>query len=162
MRPAIRPFSDDDLDSLIDLTLRGFIPIFESFERILGPAVYSHIWPDWRAGQRKAVETICGDVDQYMVWVADVNGRAVGYVAYTVDEEGKTGEIQLIAVDPDYQNQGIATTLCEKVLEEITDCGMTFAKVETGGDPSHAPARRAYEKAGFIGLPLVRYFRKLD
>jgi len=161
MTHAIRPFSDEDLESLIDLTLRAFVPIFESFERILGPAVYSHIWPDWRAGQREAVETMCGDPDRYAVWVADVAGRAVGYVAYTVDEESKTGEIQLIAVDPDYQNGGIATALCTRVLDEMTAQRMTFAKVETGGDPSHAPARSAYEKAGFTGLPLVRYFKKL-
>lgn len=28
-------------------------------------------------------------------------------------------------------------------------------------DPGHAPARRAYEKAGFMALPLVRYYRAL-
>ena len=38
---------------------------------------------------------------------------------------------------------------------------MTLAQVETGGDVSHAPARRAYEKAGYTGLPLVRYFKTL-
>ena len=27
--------------------------------------------------------------------------------------------------------------------------GMDIAVVETGGDPGHAPARAAYEKAGF-------------
>jgi hypothetical protein len=39
---------------------------------------------------------------------------------------------------------------------------MRFAKVHTGLDPSHAPARRAYEKAGFTTqLPTVDYYRKL-
>jgi RimJ/RimL family protein N-acetyltransferase len=38
---------------------------------------------------------------------------------------------------------------------------MAIAMVETGGDPGHAPARAAYEKAGFRVLPLARYFRKL-
>jgi hypothetical protein len=33
--------------------------------------------------------------------------------------------------------------------------------VETGGDPGHGPARRAYEKAGFGLWPVARYFKKL-
>lgn len=36
------------------------------------------------------------------------------------------------------------------------------ATVGTGGDPSHAAARRAYEKAGFDAvIPSVWMFRKL-
>jgi hypothetical protein len=31
----------------------------------------------------------------------------------------------------------------------MKEAGMQVATVSTGGDPSHAPARRAYEKAGF-------------
>lgn len=39
---------------------------------------------------------------------------------------------------------------------------MALATVSTGGDPSHAPARRAYEKAGFgPGLPSVYLYRVL-
>jgi RimJ/RimL family protein N-acetyltransferase len=33
--------------------------------------------------------------------------------------------------------------------------------VETGADPGHAPARAAYEKAGFELMPLARFFKKL-
>jgi len=40
--------------------------------------------------------------------------------------------------------------------------GMDIAVVETGGDPGHAPARAAYESAGFTLLPIARYFRLLD
>jgi hypothetical protein len=38
---------------------------------------------------------------------------------------------------------------------------MTVAMVETGGDPGHAAARRTYEKAGYILLPIARYFKSL-
>jgi hypothetical protein len=40
--------------------------------------------------------------------------------------------------------------------------GMDIAVVETGGDSGHAPARAAYETAGFTLLPIARYFRLLD
>jgi hypothetical protein len=39
---------------------------------------------------------------------------------------------------------------------------MRVATVGTGGDPSHAPARRAYEKAGFDReIPSVWMYRPL-
>ena len=40
--------------------------------------------------------------------------------------------------------------------------GMTFCKVATGLDDAHAPARRAYEKAGFDkSVPSITYYRTL-
>jgi len=38
---------------------------------------------------------------------------------------------------------------------------MKLAVVSTGGDESHVPARRSYEKAGYTALPLVKYYRDL-
>jgi predicted kinase len=38
---------------------------------------------------------------------------------------------------------------------------MRYVTVSTGGDPSHAPAQRAYEKAHFVPIPVVHYFRTL-
>ena len=39
---------------------------------------------------------------------------------------------------------------------------MTYAKVATGLDDAHAPARRAYERAGFdIKVEDVTYYKKL-
>jgi hypothetical protein len=38
---------------------------------------------------------------------------------------------------------------------------MQVAMVETGGDPGHAPARRACEKADYTLLPVARYFKAL-
>jgi ribosomal protein S18 acetylase RimI-like enzyme len=67
----------------------------------------------------------------------------------------------LLAVHPDHQNLGIGTELNTLALEKMREGGMKMAKVETGGDPSHAPARRSYEKAGYRALPLVRYFLDL-
>ena len=39
--------------------------------------------------------------------------------------------------------------------------GAVLAVIGTGGDPGHAPARAAYEKAGFRPFPQVRYYRML-
>ena len=76
-------------------------------------------------------------------------------------ESEKKGEVILLAVHPDYQNKNIGTDLNLKAIENMTMAGMKLAVVETGGEESHAQARKAYEKAGYVGLPIVRYFKNL-
>jgi GNAT superfamily N-acetyltransferase len=93
--------------------------------------------------------------------VAEVDERVTGFIAYTVNREEKTGEVELLAVHPDYQNRGIGTALNKFVLEKMKENGVEVAMVATGGDPGHAPARRSYEKAGYTALPLVRYYKDL-
>jgi GNAT superfamily N-acetyltransferase len=157
----IRPVCDDDVDDLVRLSLLAWIPIFSSFRQILGPNIYILIWPDWRTSQREAVERVCKDGEKTIVWVAEVDGLVVGFLAYELNIKEKTGEVQLLAVHPEYQNLGIGTELNNFALKKMKESGMKMARVDTGGDPSHAPARRSYQKAGYTALPLVRYFKDL-
>ena len=157
----LRPVRDEDTESLVHLSLLTWEPVFASFRQILGPEIYAIIWPDWKAGQQAAVENVCRDGEQTHVWVAEWDGSVVGFVAYELRPAGKTGEVQLLAVHPGYQNLGIGTELNALALAKMKESGMRLAIAETGGDPSHAPARRSYEKAGYTGLPLVRYFKDL-
>lgn len=157
----IRPVRDEEVEALVQLTLGAFGPIFRSFEAMLGPAVYNLIWPDWRVSQRKGVETLCRERDRHLVWVAELDAKPVGFVACDLNLQDRTAEVQLIAVSPDYQNQGIGTALNRFALERMKESGVRLTHVDTGGDPSHAPARRAYEKAGYVAMPLVRYFKSL-
>ena len=46
-------------------------------------------------------------------------------------------------------------------LERVKENGTELTHFDTGGDPAHAPARRSYEKAGYVPIPLVRYFKNL-
>jgi ribosomal protein S18 acetylase RimI-like enzyme len=156
----IRPVGDVDVEDLVRLSLLAWDPVFRSFEQLLGRAVYTLIWPDWKTGQREAIEAVCQDAEKTTVWVAEADGMVVGFVAYELHED-RTGEVQLLAVHPAYQNRGIGTKLNTFALQKMKDSGMKMARVETGGDPSHAPARRSYEKAGYTALPLVRYFKVL-
>jgi ribosomal protein S18 acetylase RimI-like enzyme len=107
------------------------------------------------------VEKICKDSENNMVWVADLDGTIAGFIAYDLNTKEKTGEVQLLAVHPEYQNRGIGTELNNFALRKMQESGMKLAVVGTGGDPGHAPARRSYEKAGYTGLPLVRYYKDL-
>jgi len=161
MNLHIRPVRNTDVEDLVRLSLLAWAPVFSSFEQVLGHNIYTLIWPDWRTSQRDGIETVCKDGGKTIVWVAELDGMVVGFLAYQLNIQDKTGEVQLLAVHPEYQNLGIGTELNIFALKQMKESGMIMARVETGGDPSHAPARRSYEKAGYTGLPLVRYYKDL-
>lgn len=160
MKLLIRPVSDNDINDLVQLTLLAFEPVFSSFAQILGPQINPVIYPDWKTRQRDRVELLCKN-EKFEVWVAELKGMAVGLIAYEFHNNDKTGEVQFLAVHPEYQNGGIGTELNNFALQKMQEAGMRMAVVGTGGDESHAPARRSYEKSGFTALPLVRFYKKL-
>jgi ribosomal protein S18 acetylase RimI-like enzyme len=162
MRPRIRSFDDRDAEAVVDLSLRAWAPVFASLEQVLGSDIFGRLHPDWREDQRRAVEDVLA-AKEGRVWVAEVNGTAVvGFVSVGLfDAERSMGEISMLAVDPDHKDGGIGTALTEFALDRLKDDGMKVAMVETGGDPGHAAARRTYEKAGFVLLPIFRYFKNL-
>jgi len=161
MNLDIRPLGEQDVEAVVQLSLLAWEPVFESLQQVLGPPIYTAIWPDWRTSQRTAIESICADGGATQTWVAELAGTVVGFLSYRLHLEEKTGEVLLVAVHPTHQNRGIGTALNEFALRKMQAFGMQLAKVETGGDPGHAPARSCYEKAGYTALPLVRYFRRL-
>jgi ribosomal protein S18 acetylase RimI-like enzyme len=157
----IRPFTDKDIEDIVQLSLLAWEPVFSSFEEILGPKIYPIIYPDWRKSQQEGVEKVCMDRVKYNVLVAEVEGKVVGFLAYELQPDDGTAEVYLLAVHPEYQNHGIGTELNLVALQEMKAAGITLAVVGTGGDESHAPARKSYEKAGYTALPLVRYYKDL-
>lgn len=158
----IREIHADDLDTVKQFTVRAFEPIFASFAQIMGANIFSTVYPDWKALQSSLVDMFYKD-EKSRVWVADVNGEPVGLIVYQLNKGGDhIGEIEFLVVHPDYQNDGVGTALNNYVLSKFRAAGMKVAVVGTGGDPSHAPARKAYEKVGFKPLPNVWYFQHLD
>ncbi len=157
----IRGGRAQDVEELVALSLLAWEPVYESFRQVLGPAIYSIIYPDWRKLQQETVETFCRERANTFLLVAEADGAAVGFVVYELNPANRSAEVQLLAVHPEYQNDGIGTALNDAALIAMKEAGMRLAEVGTGGDPSHAPARRAYEKSGYTALPLVRYYKDL-
>jgi ribosomal protein S18 acetylase RimI-like enzyme len=160
MDSHIRPYVEGDLEAIVDLSLRAWEPVFDSFRKVLGPQIFALIYPDWRKSQQEGVEKTCRTGENVQVLVGECDGRAVGFIAFEL--KGDTGEVHLLAVHPDHQNQGIGTALNVAAMEEMKRAGVKLVEVGTGGDEGHAPARRSYEKAGYTALPLVRYYIDLQ
>jgi ribosomal protein S18 acetylase RimI-like enzyme len=161
MNLQIRAVLDEDIEAVVQLSLLAWEPIFISFKQILGAEIYARIYPDWQTLQRTGVEAICKEGGNTLVWVAEVDGIVAGFIACKLNMNDKSGEVEYLAVHPAYQNRGIGTALNTFTLNEMKQRGMRIAVLGTGGDDSHAPARRSYEKAGYTALPLVRYYKDL-
>jgi GNAT superfamily N-acetyltransferase len=158
----IREFGDDDLETVIEFSLRAWAPVFAAVRDVLGDQIFLRLHPDWKASQAEAVRSSCTDGERD-VFVAVASGRPVGFVVVALNAfHERMGVIEIIGVDPDYQRRGISSRLTEFAAEHMRSHGMDIAVVETGGDPGHAPARAVYETAGFTLLPIARYFRLLD
>jgi ribosomal protein S18 acetylase RimI-like enzyme len=156
----LRPFEPSDTAAVIDLSLRAWAPVHVSIRRALGPDINDALQPDWRARQQSDVTAVLSSPTSD-VWVAEIDDAVVGFVAVCIHEDRRIGEIDMLAVDPAHQGAGIGTSLTTFAIEWIRGAGIGVAKVGTGADPAHAPARRTYEKAGMQLVPMARYFMKL-
>ena len=112
--------------------------------------------------QADLLDSIAKPDSGHSIAVAESGGVIVGFVSWKVGIAPGIGEITLNGVHPDHGGKGIGTALSEHALAALRLAGMKLATVGTGGDPSHAPARRAYEKAGFsVHIPSIYMYRKL-
>ena len=158
---VIEPYDDSQREAVVRLSLRAWEPVFASLREAMLPAVYHAFYrDDWRTAQRRAVESVCAD-EATPVWVAMEETKVAGFIALKLHPDDRMGEIYMIAVDPDFQQRGIATGLMNHAVDWFKNAGMSIMMAETGGDPGHGPARRAYESAGFTLLPVARYFKSL-
>lgn len=163
---VVRDLEPADVEAAVEIAVAAWEPIFASFRQVLGEELFAVEHPDWRADKarqvRSACESACASGDEALACVAELGGRVVGFVTCYPFPRRRIGEIGNNAVRPDHQGKGIAGRMYEYAFRRMRELGLAFVRVRTGGDPSHAPARRAYEKAGFETCwPDVTYYRKL-
>lgn len=156
---SIRVYREADRHDVVRLSLRAWAPPHASMREVMGDEIFERLHGhDWRRQQQQDVEKVLSD-DKSEVWVAEVNGEVVGFVAAAAGADSTMGEISMVAVDPDFQNRGLGTQLTDSATDWLREAGMSVVLVSTGGDDGHAPARRTYEKAGFTPMPIVNYFK---
>ncbi|MEG4916284.1 GNAT family N-acetyltransferase [Microcoleus sp. B7-D4] len=107
----IEPYDPHHLDAVVRLSLRAWAPVFDSIQKVMNADVYQAFYPNhWRVSQQKAVEDVCAAEDTN-VWVAIDAGSTVGFVAVKLHVWDSMGEIYMVAVEPDFQGQGIGSAL---------------------------------------------------
>ena len=157
----IRPFSPEYTQSVIDLTIAAWTPVFEKTQGDAPRFVLDAFYPDrWQVRQTSEVSGFL-ETEPENIWLAMERDHVVGFIGLRLHPEDQMGEIYIIAVLPDHQQRGVATNLMLFAENRIRASGMKMMMVETVGDSGHAPARHAYEAFGFERWPVARYFKKL-
>ncbi|MGD9497304.1 MAG: GNAT family N-acetyltransferase [Armatimonadota bacterium] len=160
-RPAIRLARPEDAQRCGEIAVAAWRCIFEGWRELIGERAWQDCFGDWEQQKRSSV-TRQITVHPQAAIVTELGGEIVGFLTWRLDPERGVGEISNNAVDPPHQGRGIGSAQVRRALEVFRAEGMTSARVLTGGDEGHAPARAMYRKAGFTrGIPLVEYFREL-
>jgi len=148
VEPVIRQARAEDAEAAGDLAVRAWQGVFLRRQELLGAEIFETAYPDWQGAKRAQV---IEHMRKYPQWalVTELDGRIVGFITWHFWPDGKVGEIDNNAVDPDCRGRGIGTAQCSRALEAFREGGCTVATVGTGLDEAHAPARRMYAKVGF-------------
>ncbi|MEM8615532.1 MAG: GNAT family N-acetyltransferase [Pseudomonadota bacterium] len=113
----IRNYVGSDFEKAIDITERAWAPVFPLMQEDIPKYVYTSFYPEgWKKRQLQEVEAVCSD-GETDVWVAEGDGRVLGYLGLRTHPEDSMGEIYIIAVDPSAQQRGVGKALMEFAFE---------------------------------------------
>jgi len=162
MAVTIRLADELDRDAVLHIAARAWEPVFASVNTMLGPGLAKPLHgDDWRAHHAAEVRDIL-TAEAAVAWVAEVDGRIVGFAAArVVDPHRRIGEVWIVGVDPDAQRTGVGSALTRHAEAWLRAQGMAVAFIGTGGDPGHEPARQLYEALGYRPFPVVQYYKAL-
>ena len=146
---TILPAQPEHIPDIEAIAVAAWEPYFAYRRQILGEDVFDAEHENWRGDKARQVRSNASGEHDCRAFVAQVDGRTVGFVTYFANSTTGVATIGNNAVHPAWQGRGIGTRMYAFVLERMRQEGMRIAKVRTGGDPTHAPARTAYERVGF-------------
>ncbi|WP_256991081.1 GNAT family N-acetyltransferase [Rhodococcus sp. 06-235-1A] len=136
--------------------------MFSLLEDAVPTFVYRSFYPEgWRKRQYDDLATVLAQEPEN-IDVALNGSTLVGWVCTRLHPEDTMGEIYVLAVDPDWQRQGVGRLLMHHSTARAKSAGMQMVMVETGDDPGHTAARRTYESDGFERWPVARYFKDIS
>ena len=151
----VRKYQPDDLEKLREITVEAFdgMAIDQMIEGRHGFINGS----DWRSRKAKHVDMDAAR-DPEGIFVAEIDGMAVGYVSSWMDHEVGMGYIPNIAVASGYRGQGIGRKLLEHVMEALRRQGMSHVRIETLAENSIG--EHLYTSLGFEEITRQIHFVK--
>lgn len=159
----IRRATGADLDRVGEIARQGWVRIHDSFQQIMGEEMHGVLCANWEENKEGQIR---GHFARHPDWLyvvePDGGEGVVAFVTFRIDREKSLGTIGNNATAPEAQGKGIGTAMYTFILDLFRKEGLRYASVSTGLDEGHAPARRAYEKAGFdIAREDVTYYKHL-
>jgi ribosomal protein S18 acetylase RimI-like enzyme len=89
--------------------------------------IHDHDW-QWRKARHLDEDAAR---DSSGIFVAELDGRIVGFISTWQDREAGIGHIPNLSLEADVRGQGLGRQLIEFVLQHFRASGLTHAKIET-------------------------------
>ena len=159
---SVRKFRTEDTEAVVALANAAWKPINKVSRERLGDRIADVLRPDGDDISKGI--TVRQELTEHPenFFVCEEGGRIVGFAGCFLDYKLKVGTVGHNAADKTCGVKGIGQQLYKAVLDYFREQGMVVAKVFTGLDDAHAPARRAYQRAGFDhSLEHVTYYMEL-
>ena len=162
---TLRQARDEDLPQVDRITIICYTPIHESYVAMLGEECYEVVRHDpeltWEERKTGQVHRLYREHPEWL-WVLERAGKVFGFITFYLFPKQGYGHIDNNGVHPDHAGQGWGKFMYQHVLDYFRERGLRYAHVDTGLDPVHIPARRAYERVGFDHqVPGVEYWQDL-
>ena len=157
----IRSFRQDDMARVSEIANQAWREIYNMYRETRGEELFNLLVPDRDHVKGRQLEE---HYEKHPDWlfVYEENETILGFIAFTLNDQTKIGEIGNNAVDKTIPRKGIGQQMYAAVFDYFKKNGMLYAKVSTGLDYAHEPARKAYERAGFnIRNENVVYYKKI-
>lgn len=141
----IRLYQPSDLEELRRMTIEGFdgTAIDQNVENRFG-ILGGHDWR-WRKARQVNDDV---EANPEGVFVAEENGRVLGYITTRIDREVSKGRIPNLAVDEHARGRGLGRRLIEHALEYFRREGMAYVMIETMSN--NAVGQHLYPSCGFV------------
>jgi len=100
-----------------------------------------------------------GDRSGYFFVLVRHCGRLIGYGAYgPIPCSVSSYDLYWIAVDPDFQGQGLGRRISNEIERLVRQSGGTRLYAETSGRPLYAPTRKFYQSCGYRAESVLKDF----
>ena len=158
----IRYAKESDVDVIVEIAASQWSKIYDGYAERLGDELYNLWFSDQLNKKRAVIRECASEFDRCLV--CEIDGAVVGFATFAIENvDGNIlGRLGNNAVSSDFRGRGIGGKLYTKIFEIMKENGCVGVKVTTGLDDKHGPARRAYEKMGFLkNLPSITYYKEL-
>ena len=157
----MREYRPEDLEKVMEIANIAWRPIRQMSREALGDTIADILNPLGDAVSKGLQVKDQIDSGNYGIAVCEHEGELVGFITYAIN--GIWGEICNNGALTSTGLKGIGQTMYKYAMEEFRKAGVKVVKVTTGLDWAHAPARRAYERAGFKKhLDSTTYYMELE
>ena len=154
-----RPARPEDEAAVVAIAIAEWEAIYQGYREQLGDEVFNTFFPDHHAAK---AANIRANLASGTMYVTECEGKVAGFIHYVYDAGSRIGTISNNAVSGEFRGRGIGPRQYELVFSLLREAGAVGVRVTTGLDDGHAPARRAYEKAGFErNTQAITYYKKL-